>query len=139
MRGKAVEFLAWWAALSLVWLGTLTTGNPAEIIVGVLGASLGALAAVVARRALGASWAPAGQWLRWAARLPGSLLADSARVLFGRSTPTTREVAVAGDVAVAAALMNATPATVVRDARKATLVLHALGDKESGLERELTR
>ena len=139
MSGEVGEFLAWWAALSLVWLGTLNTGSPAEIVAGVLGASLGALAAVVARRALGASWVPAAQWLRWAARLPGSLLADSVRVLFGRSTPTTREVAVAGDVAVAAALVNATPATVVCDARKTTLVLHALGDKASGLERELGR
>ncbi|TDQ00882.1 Na+/H+ antiporter subunit E [Labedaea rhizosphaerae] len=139
MSGRAVEFLVWWAALSLVWLGTLATGNPMEITVGVAGASLGAVAAVVARRALDASWPPARRWLRWAARLPGTLLADSIRVLFGRSRPTTREVRVAGDAAMAAAVVNATPGTVVLDARDDTLVLHALGDKASTLERELTR
>ena len=140
MSGKVVEFLVWWAALSLIWLGTLVTGSPTEIIVGVAGAGLGAITAVVARRAFGVSWTPTTQWLRWAARLPGTLPADSVRVLFGRSKPTTREVKVAGDVAVAAALVNATPGTVVQDARGDTLALHSLGDKAYlRLEREVTR
>jgi hypothetical protein len=135
---RVVELLVWWIVLSLVWLGTLATGSPLEIAIGVCGAGLGAFAAVVARSALDASWRPKVRWLRWAVKLPWSVLTDAVRVLFGRSKATTREVRVS-DVAIAATLLNATAGTVVVAARKDVLVLHALGDKASGLERELTR
>jgi multisubunit Na+/H+ antiporter MnhE subunit len=134
----AVELLVWWVVLSAVWLGTLSTASPTEIAVGVAGAGLGAGTAVLARRALKASWRPRTRWLRWAARVPATVLTDSAKVLFGRSKPTTRELPVK-DVAVAAAFVNATPGTVVLAAHDDVLVLHALGDKVSGLERELGR
>jgi multisubunit Na+/H+ antiporter MnhE subunit len=135
---RVVELLVWWVALSLVWLGTLSTGSALEIAVGVGGAGLGALAAVLARSALDTSWRPKARWLQWALKLPWSVLTDAVRVLFGRSRATTREVRVS-DVAVAATLLNVTPGTVVVAARKNVLVLHALGEKPSGLERELTR
>ena len=141
-RTRVVEFLIWWAALSLVWLGTLNVGSPVDIGLGVFVAALGALTSTVARAALDASWRPSTRWLRWVARLPAAVLIDTGRVLFGRSAATTREAPVAGPrdgVAVAGALVNATPATVVRDAHDRTLVLHAVGDKPSAFEREFAR
>lgn len=48
----AAEFLAWWAALAVLWLVLVTTVDTLELAVGASVAGLSALAAVTARRAV---------------------------------------------------------------------------------------
>ncbi|MFG2602627.1 hypothetical protein ACGFT2_03535 [Streptomyces sp. NPDC048514] len=49
-----VELLAWWVALTLLWLVLITTVDSLELIVGASCAALGALLARAGRRAV--SW-----------------------------------------------------------------------------------
>jgi hypothetical protein len=46
------EFLAWWAALAVLWLILVSTVDPLELAVGGGVAGVAALAAVAARRAV---------------------------------------------------------------------------------------
>ncbi|KMS77240.1 hypothetical protein ACM01_00970 [Streptomyces viridochromogenes] len=46
----AAEFLAWWAALALLWLVLITAVDTLELVVGAGVAAVAALAAVAARR-----------------------------------------------------------------------------------------
>ncbi|NUP16029.1 MAG: hypothetical protein HOZ81_08000 [Streptomyces sp.] len=48
----AAEFLAWWAALALLWLVLISTVDALELIVGAGVAGVAALAALGARRAV---------------------------------------------------------------------------------------
>lgn len=48
----AAEFLAWWAALAVLWLVLITAVDTLELAVGASVAGLSALAAVAARRAV---------------------------------------------------------------------------------------
>ncbi|WP_328877517.1 hypothetical protein [Streptomyces sp. NBC_00299] len=48
----ATEFLAWWAALAVLWLILVTTVDTRELAVGAGVAGVAALAAVAARRAV---------------------------------------------------------------------------------------
>ncbi|MFF6983041.1 hypothetical protein ACFZAV_36415 [Streptomyces sp. NPDC008343] len=48
----ATEFLAWWAALAVLWLILVTTVDSLELAVGAGVAGAAALAAVAARRAV---------------------------------------------------------------------------------------
>ena len=46
------EFLAWWAALAVLWLVLITAVDTLELAVGAAVAGVSALAAVAARRAV---------------------------------------------------------------------------------------
>ncbi|WP_328420221.1 hypothetical protein [Streptomyces sp. NBC_00443] len=48
----AAELLAWWAALTVLWLTLVTTVDTLELAVGAGVAGVAALAAVAARRAV---------------------------------------------------------------------------------------
>jgi uncharacterized BrkB/YihY/UPF0761 family membrane protein len=48
-----LEVLAWWAALTLLWLVLISTVDTLELVVGAAAALVGAVAARGARRAVG--------------------------------------------------------------------------------------
>jgi hypothetical protein len=48
----ALEVLAWWAALAVLWLVLISTVDTLELVVGAAAALVGALAAGGARRAV---------------------------------------------------------------------------------------
>jgi hypothetical protein len=48
----ALEVLAWWAALAVLWLVLISTVDTLELVVGAAAALVGALAAGAARRAV---------------------------------------------------------------------------------------
>ncbi|MFI6491598.1 hypothetical protein [Streptomyces sp. NPDC050564] len=51
LRG-ALEVLAWWAALAVLWLVLISTVDTLELVVGAAAALVGAVAAGGARRAV---------------------------------------------------------------------------------------
>ncbi|MFF4345839.1 hypothetical protein [Streptomyces sp. NPDC001530] len=52
MLGAALEVLAWWAALAVLWLVLISTVDTLELVVGVATALVSAVAAWAARRAV---------------------------------------------------------------------------------------
>ncbi|GLX21573.1 MULTISPECIES: hypothetical protein [Streptomyces] len=70
MRGKVLEFLLWWAALTGVTLLAVTTPDPVEVLVAALGAAGAGWVAVLLRRAAGVRVAGAAGAARAAAALP---------------------------------------------------------------------
>jgi multisubunit Na+/H+ antiporter MnhE subunit len=81
MIAVAFETVFWWALMVGVWQLTLSGTTPAEIYCEVATAFLSAVAAVVARHALGGRWLPKPTWVGWLPVLALSVIADSARVL----------------------------------------------------------
>lgn len=153
--GTAVELVAWTAVLVAVWVATLTSVGVLELVVAVLVAVPLAVLATATRRVLDApADLPAGWW-RWAVRLPGAVLADSARLAAATvrairtGTPLGCERTLPlpdppstgpdGRASVGAVAISATPASYVADVRDDALVVHALSDTPSALERAVAR
>lgn len=154
-----LEGLLWEAACVGLWLLTLSSVNPAEVVVAVVAALPCAALAVAARRAVGGSWRPRPAWARWLLPLPVAVLADTVRVLglaagvlLGRRIPDgeVRTVDLPRDrpagtrrarAAAAAALVSAAPGTVVLDVemRSGRMLVHALGAGRPAMEEVVAR
>jgi multisubunit Na+/H+ antiporter MnhE subunit len=151
---QLAELLFWWAASTGVWLLTLSSMSLPEVSIAAAAGLLCALLAIASRRAVGGSWPPRAAWLRWAAPLPGAVLADGVRVLaraagvlVGRRIGDGEIRAVHLPVerpaprrqsreAMAVALTNAAPGTVVLDLDddSGRMLLHALGSGRPSME-----
>jgi multisubunit Na+/H+ antiporter MnhE subunit len=152
------EVLVWTAACVGIWLLTLSSVSRSELLVALACALPCALLAAAGRRAVQGSWAPRPSWLRWLLPLPLAVAGDTARVL-GRAVAAlagrrpigaVRSVALRRDrpaarwrarQAVAAALVSATPGTVVVDVDGDTgrMALHALGAGRPAMEEVVSR
>ena len=149
------ELVAWVVVLTAVWVTTLTTVGLLEVVVAaVVSVPIGVLA-VAARRVLDAPVAlPRGGW-RWAARLPGAVVADTARLAVavarslrsGEPLGHERRLALpdppvgrsdARDT-LGAVTISTTPGAYVADVRPDGLVVHALSQEPSALERAVAR
>ncbi|GDY29642.1 Na+/H+ antiporter subunit E [Gandjariella thermophila] len=161
---RLVEVAVWWLVLVLFWLATLSATSRAEFLVALIAGLPCAVAATAARAAGGWRWRVRPAWSRWLVPLIPAAIADTARVLAraarepraGRREPhrvTERELRriplVAGEDearsagwrAVAAALMSATPGTVVLDSppEEPVLLVHDLDGRPSRLEGVVAR
>jgi len=80
-----LEIAAWWLAGFLIWIATLAAASPAELITGALAATVCAVLARLARRAMGGQpGLRRGMWRRWAwwaALVPAAAIADLTRVV----------------------------------------------------------
>ncbi|HET6794486.1 MAG TPA: hypothetical protein VFH45_08600 [Acidimicrobiales bacterium] len=75
-----VEVVVWAALLVGVWTVTLSSVATSEMLAAAGSALLCGVAVTAARRAMGAAWRPSAGWLRWFARLPLVVPADTFRV-----------------------------------------------------------
>lgn len=140
-----IEALLWWGALIGVWVVTLSVPSWPEAWIATAAALPCALLTVRARKVLGEAWRLPPRDLRWLAPLTVAVLADTARVLTLRLSATRDRprksdflrvrlpadrpgIPAATRRAVAAAVVSATPATVVVDSRpdEDVLVVHSL-------------
>jgi hypothetical protein len=150
-RRELIEAAVWWAVLFAAYLAIISTISPTEIVVGAATGAAGAAAAVITRRTLLAAdnderYRPRAAWLRWMLRLPGQVVTGFARVLLnprGRFTEVRlpedeRSAARRGYTALA---LSVAPDTYVADVdpERDTVVIHRIGDRPSGLEREVAR
>jgi hypothetical protein len=151
----AGELVGWVVLLTAVWVATLTTVGLLEVVVAaVVSVPLGVLA-VAARRVLDAPVAlPRGGW-RWAARLPGAVVADTARlaaavvrtIRTGRPLGAERRLALPDPPpgrpdprdSLGAVTISTTPGAYVADLDDDGLVVHALSPEPSALERAVAR
>ena len=76
MTMRVVSWLAWWGALTALWLVLVADLSLAEVGAGMAAAALAATAAEVARSRGLARFAPKPQWGLLAWRLPGRVLLD---------------------------------------------------------------
>jgi hypothetical protein len=155
IAATAVELVIWTVVLVAVWVATLTTVGALELVVAVLVAVPLAVLATATRRVLDApAGLPAGWW-RWAARLPGAVVADTARLAVATvrairtrtplgcertlplSDPPSREPD--SRTSIGAITISTTPASYVADVRDDALIVHALSDEPSALERAVAR
>jgi multisubunit Na+/H+ antiporter MnhE subunit len=141
------EIVFWWAAALGVWSLTLSSVDPADLIVATPLAFMCGVMAATARRALAAKWHYPHRASAWLARLPLAIAIDTVailalpwRKLIGRLPDEGRlvriPVAAGAEVqptsrrAAAAFLLSATPGTYV---------LHADDDTGELLVHELSR
>lgn len=155
---RAAEPLAWWTALLAVYLALVSAISPTEVAVGALAAAAGAAAAVASRRALLTAGAarppedrgpsrrpvPPVRFLPPLARMPGQIVADTARVTLrgasgGRWTTLAAPPGRAGRGA-ATLLMSTSPGTYAggADPERGLLRVHRLTGP-SPFERSLRR
>lgn len=140
---RAVEVIAWWVSLGLIWVSSLNSLSTPDLVAAAVAGLPCALIGPWARRAIGVRWRPRLRWLRWLACVPRSVLTDTVRVFAAlpRAAATIRTVRLAGPdegtQAAAILLVSAAPATVVLDARPAEsrLLLHSLSREKSTVER----
>jgi multisubunit Na+/H+ antiporter MnhE subunit len=137
------EFGIWWLVLGGFWLGTLNTFSPGELVLAAGCAVPGAAVAVAARRVLGASWRPSPRWLRWLAAAAVTAIADTARVLVLPGRGSWRTIRLPdredGTQAAATVALDATPGSVVADARPGELDVHVNGTRDSLLTKAVRR
>jgi multisubunit Na+/H+ antiporter MnhE subunit len=153
-----LELIWWWGACVGIWLLTLSSVTPPDLITAAGCGLLCALAARAGRRAMAGRWRPRLAWLTWLPPLLASIVADEVRVIAlaarrlagGPEPGGFKEVAMpAGqpaDVAAAhraAAVMtvSAAPGTFVVDAdpEEGKLVIHFLADGAPSLDRTVAR
>lgn len=145
MRALA-EITAWWAVLTGLTLICISTVSVAELAVAVAAALGGALAARRIRRAAGVRIHGATGAAATALRLPGAVLAGSARLavslVHGRREAGLHRVRLraGADAGWAGLVMGASPDTcVVEVTRPDELLVHRLGSSPGSLERVLSR
>jgi hypothetical protein len=151
----AVEVVVWTVVLVAVWVATLTAVGGLELVVALLVAVPLAVLATATRRVLDAPAELPTGWWRWALRLPGAVVADTARL----AVATVRAIATRtplgcertlplpdpptagpdGRASIGAITISATPASYVADVEDDTLVVHALTHDPSALERAVAR
>jgi hypothetical protein len=76
MTMQVVSWLAWWGALTALWLVLVADLSLSEVGAGMAAAALAATAAAVARSRGLARFAPKPQWVLLARRLPGRVVLD---------------------------------------------------------------
>lgn len=151
------EIAVWWAMLVGVWLLTLSSSvNAAEVVVAGACAVPCAVAARLARAAVGGHWRFRGSWLTWTGPLLRSAIVDGAKVLAvalrqrttGASVGHLYEVSLpdegdgahaAGQEGCAELTLSATPGTFVVHGDPETLVVHALTSGRSRLAERVSR
>jgi multisubunit Na+/H+ antiporter MnhE subunit len=153
----AVELVAWWAILVVIYLASLTTASAPEYVAAVSSGLVSAVLAVAARRVAAARWGFPGRVLRMGAAMPIALLADWLRVFAllahprtlrhasGRLTEVmlpkepapTRE----GRLSAGSWMISATPGTLVIDDEpdEPALTIHRLVDGDPDLAQEVMR
>lgn len=156
--GPLGEVTGWWAAGTGAWLLTLSSMNRLDVITAMVAAVPCAALVPAARRVNAQDWRPDPSLLRWLPALVGSVLADSARLLFLvlRSLPRGRlpagefgEVSLPSDPeaasratrqAVAELMLTASPGTVVVDVdeEKGRALVHFLGSGRPRLEKAVS-
>lgn len=145
LRVALLESLAWWAALTIIWLAALSSYTAAESVAAACVSLACAVLAPVARRAAGDSWRPGVGWLRALPVLLTAVISDTVTV-FGRMATGRRggaprphlaryRVAGRGDStrrAGATLMVSATPTTVVLDSeqREGTILVHEYGESQ---------
>jgi hypothetical protein len=153
MGRLVTTFGAWWVLLIALECVFISTIDPAELVLGAGGAALGASAAVLLTRLERIAVTPLSRFLPAVAAWPGTLLADTARLIglvcacaLRRRRPrgSFREVRLregAGS-AWSALLLTATPGgCVVADEERdgaAVLTIHRIFPGPSSLDRALT-
>jgi hypothetical protein len=95
-RGRVVGWLAWFAALNLLWLLFISTWVWEEEILGVVAAAVAATAAEAVREQGVAGFRPRMRWLRRAPALPWLALRDSGLVLGALAGQVSRRRPVRG-------------------------------------------
>jgi hypothetical protein len=80
-RSRVLAWLAWFAALNLLWLLLISAWVVEEEILGVFAAALAATAAEAVREQGVAGFRPRARWLRRAPVLPWAALRESSLVL----------------------------------------------------------
>jgi multisubunit Na+/H+ antiporter MnhE subunit len=126
-----IELVAWWAALIVVYLASLTTAATAEYVAAVLAGLVSALLAVAGRRASRAAWKAPKRLGRMLLVFPLALASDAARTLalllrprtLLRTTGSLTELILpvesrrtaAGRQAMGSVVVSATPASLVID------------------------
>lgn len=153
--GWAVEIGVWWVLLVAVWIATVNTFSVQEVIVAAVLSVPCAIAARAGRRAAGLCWTVRRGWLRWLLFLPSAIVHDTIAVLklalrrrSGEDRDEFRALRLpaeddpalrSGHAAVATAVLSATPGSVVvaADEAKGELLVHAVPDGETRLEREV--
>lgn len=153
------EVLFWEAACVGLWLLTLSSITLSDVVAASAAAVPCAILAVAARRAVRGSWPPHPAWSRWLLPLPVAVVGDTVRLLglaagllVGRRIPDgeVREADLRRDrtaalrrtrEAAAAALVTATPGTLVLDvdADDRRIRVHALGDGRPSMEQVVGR
>ncbi|MEZ0362205.1 hypothetical protein ACAG26_00670 [Mycobacterium sp. pUA109] len=153
--GALVETLLWWLVTTAVWLATLTTVTPPEVLLAAVCTAPCAVLARAARRDNGGQWRFRAGWLRWAARVLAELPGQAAQVWRYALVPAQRRRSTIGPVplpggpepvaaarrAAAVLALATTPATVVLDANPRTrrLAVHRIGPHPAGLEAGVRR
>lgn len=155
---QAIEVGVWTVVLTGLWVSTLTVAGGIELAVAA-GCSLGcALLATGTRGALDISMRPRLGWLTWVARLPAAVVGDLGRLAAAvtrtvrHDTPlgATRRLGLPGEDprnaearrALGSLAISATPGSFVVDVTTdggSTLILHALSEQPSPLERTVAR
>ncbi|MFE1862364.1 Na+/H+ antiporter subunit E [Streptomyces anandii] len=155
---RVAEVVWWWVAAVGVWLLTLSSVTWQELAVAAACGLPAAVAAPAGRRAVGGCWRPRPGWIRWAATLPPSVLADTARVFWTalrharderppgrvREVPLPHEApepVAAARRALATIALSSTPGTYVvdDDPERHRLVVHSLSESTSPTEKAITR
>lgn len=155
MLRTGVGLLVSTGLLVVLWVSTLTTVNPAEIVTATVCAAACVVVGLMTRRALGIAQQPRWAWLGWTRYLPGAVVGDLGRLVVGIArarrdgTPlgTTRTLALPEEHhahadarrALGTIAIGATPGSYVEENEAGTLRLHALGDEPTALERAVVR
>jgi len=151
-----VELVAWWAVLVGMWLLTLSSFNTEDFVVAAGCAIPCAVAARLARAAIGGRWSFRTSWLAWAAPLARSAFMDAMRVIavavrhpradrsVGRLVDLDlpkedSEAATAGRESAAELAMSLTPGSFVVQGEPEKLVVHSLLRGEPALARTVSR
>jgi hypothetical protein len=125
------EGLVWWILLQVLYLGSLSTGDLAEVLVAAVVAAGCAVLAVAARRSSGGVWKLPAEVVRSLVVVPAAVVADAARLLATLARPLRLrhspgeverrpltpepDAVAAGRVAVGGTLLSATPGSYVID------------------------
>jgi multisubunit Na+/H+ antiporter MnhE subunit len=158
LRGSFwIELVAWWAALVVVYLASLTTAATAEYVAAVLSGLVAALLAVAARRAARAAWRLPGRLGRMLLAFPMALVSDAARVLallfrprtLARTAGSLSELMLPveprrtsdGRRALGSVVISATPASLVvdDDPGNGRLTVHRLVRSSPDLAEEVVK
>lgn len=88
----ALELFVWFAVGMFVWIVTLSSVSPAELIAGAIASLLVAVLALAIRRAMNLSWRPLLAWPGWACLAAAAAALDTVRLVrrFGPTGPRTR-------------------------------------------------
>jgi multisubunit Na+/H+ antiporter MnhE subunit len=151
---RAVEFIAWWAIATGVWMASLSAWSWHDLVVAIGCGIPAALCAVGGRRAVRGQWRMPSAAMRWLIHLPATIVVDAVRVL---ALPLMRDPAAktrfvtidlgvtggsaraTGHRAAATLALSVTPGSyfVSTDPKAGTALVHAVGSP-STLQRAIS-